>query len=208
MIELYKWKQTLVYKLEWTSRSMTRQIIAGDKTLDYEFQYKKVKNINLRIKPCGTVCVSANRRIPIKVIDDFVLSKADFIKKAQAKFSSATENENKRYFTDAEIRGVISGICEKVYPYYDKLGVKYPVIKFRKMVSQWGNCRAEKGILTFNTNLVYASYECIDYVVLHEFTHFLQQNHSAQFYSELEKVCPDWKALKTRLKEINLRIPI
>ena len=60
---------------------MTRQIIAGDKTLDYEFQYKKVKNINLRIKPCGTVCVSANRRIPIKVIDDFVLSKADFIKK-------------------------------------------------------------------------------------------------------------------------------
>ena len=72
------------------------------------------------------------------------------------------------------------------------------------MVSQWGNCRAEKGILTFNTNLVYAPYECIDYVVLHEFTHFLQQNHSAQFYRELEKVCPDWKALKTRLKEINL----
>ena len=83
--------------------------------------------------------------------------------------------------------------------------IKYPEIKFRKMVSQWGNCRKEKGILTFNTNLIYAPYECIKYVILHEFTHLLQPNHSSAFYNELAKICPDWKMHRKKLSEISLR---
>lgn len=184
---------------------MIRQINFQGETLEYNYQCKKVKNINIRVKPDGAVYVSANRHVPLTVVEGFVLSKADFIRKAIKKLSRLPKKESIRYFTDAEIRTVITDICKKSYPYFERLGVKYPIVKFRKMVSQWGNCRAEKGILTFNTNLVYAPYECIEYVVLHEFTHFLQQNHSKAFYGELEKVCPDWRTLKNKLKDTNLR---
>lgn len=110
-----------------------------------------------------------------------------------------------QYYTESEVKELITLLCEKVYPYYVAKGVKYPQVKFRKMVSQWENCYPKKGILTFNTNLMYADRECIEYVVYHEFTHFLQANHSSKFYDELEKVCPKWKECRNRLKEVNIR---
>ena len=113
--------------------------------------------------------------------------------------------EKTQYFDEKEIKAVITELCENVYPYYEKRGVDFPVIKFRKMVSQWGNCRSREGILTFNTNLMYAPYECVEYVVHHEFTHFIEANHSARFYAELEKVCPQWKEWRKKLKNIHLR---
>ena len=61
-----------------------------------------------------------------------------------------------------------------------------------------------EGILKFNTNLMYAPRECIEYVVFHEFTHFIEANHSARFYSELEKVCPEWKERRKILKNIRI----
>ena len=158
-------------------------------------------NINIRIKPNGTVNVSANNRISEKTINSFIVSKADFIINALNHYKSQTKNE---YFSENEIKSVIYDCCRKVYPYFKEKDIDFPVIKFRKMVSRWGSCHTQKGILTFNTNLMYAPYECIEYVVYHEFTHFLQGNHSTLFYKELEKVCPEWKIYRKKLKEIKL----
>ncbi|WRK55759.1 M48 family metallopeptidase [Coprobacillaceae bacterium CR2/5/TPMF4] len=35
--------------------------------------------------------------------------------------------------------------------------------------------------------LVHLNYELIDYVIVHELCHFLQPNHSKQFYQEIKK---------------------
>ncbi len=184
---------------------MKKEVLAGNKKICYDLQYKKVKNINLRIKPDGTVCVSANKRVSQKIIDGFILSKADFILKAQEKYKDRQSMPRKQYFTENEICELIEGFCRKVYPYYEIRGVKYPQIKFRRMVSRWGSCHPVRGILTFNINLMYVPRECVEYVVWHEFTHFLQANHSKFFYEELSAVCPDWKLYRKMLKDIPLR---
>ncbi len=184
---------------------MIKKIYLKHKNVYYDLQIKNVKNINLRIKADGTVCVSANRWVEQSFIDEFLTSKSDLILRALERYEKKTDNPLTQHFEEAEIKDVILGVCEKVYPYYAQLGIRYPKIKFRKMVSRWGSCHNGKGVLTFNTNLMYASYECIEYVVLHEFTHFLQPNHSQKFYSELEKVCPNWKIFRNKLKEINIR---
>lgn len=43
--------------------------------------------------------------------------------------------------------------------------------------------------------------EVLDYVVVHELCHRKQMNHSKAFWTEVEKVCPDYKAAKKWLKE-------
>lgn len=184
---------------------MQQSILLRNQIVIYDLQYKKVKNINLRIKHNGEICVSANKRVSQKVVNEFLLSKEDFIIRALEKCKNKSDVLPKIYFCEDEIQNIILDLCEKVYPKFEKQGVKYPKIKFRKMVSRWGSCHTIKGILTFNTFLMYAPIECIEYVVLHEFTHFLQANHSDKFYKELEKVCPDWKTRKRKLKEINIR---
>ena len=124
---------------------------------------------------------------------------------ALEKYKNHADKPPERHFSEEEVCMIISDLCNKAYPYFEKFGVKYPVIKFRKMVSRWGSCHPGKGILTFNTNLMYAPYECVEYVVLHEFTHFLVPNHSDKFYEELSKVCPEWKEYRKKLKEIIIR---
>ncbi len=181
---------------------MIRKVFLGDCEIEYNLQYKNVKNINLRIKPDGSIHVSANRLVPQRVIDDFLLSRSEFLLKALERYKNLAPP--KQYFKENEIRDVILTLCKQVYPYFEGRGVKYPEIKFRAMVSRWGSCHTQKRILTFNTNLMYAPRECIEYVVFHEFTHFLEANHSARFYNELAKVCPDWKEKRRKLREIKI----
>ncbi len=184
---------------------MKRYIDLGQRTIEYNLEYKRVKNINLRIKSDLSVYVSASKRVSVSEIERFIKSKAEFILRALNKFENSPKKERAQYFVEDEIRDVILGICKKVYPCFEGRGIKYPVIKFRKMVSRWGSCNYVKGILTFNTKLMYAPYECIEYVVLHEFCHFLQANHSKKFYEELAKVCPSHKELRKVMRGISIR---
>ena len=180
--------------------AMIKEILCNGMTIRYNLQLKNVKNINLRIKSDGSINVSANRRVPQKVIEEFIISKSDFILKALEKYENMSEMPKKQYFGESEIKDVITELCRKAYPYYERLGIKQPQIKFRKMTSRWGSCHPTKGILTFNTELMYTPIECVEYVVWHEFTHFLQANHSQKFYTELEKACPDWRERRKILK--------
>ena len=94
----------------------------------------------------------------------------------------------------------ITAICKKVYPQVKKYGVAFPEIQLREMVSRWGSCSPKKGFMTFNTALIAMPVSCIEYVVTHEFTHFLYPNHSKKFYQQLATFMPDWEELKKRLE--------
>lgn len=94
----------------------------------------------------------------------------------------------------------ITAICKKVYPQVKKYGVAFPEIQLREMVSRWGSCSPKKGFMTFNTALITMPVSCIEYVVTHEFTHFLYPNHSKKFYQQLATFMPDWEERKKRLE--------
>ena len=149
--------------------------------------------------------IHANKRVPINRIEEFMREKSEFILRALDKFASMPKKEKVQYFGDEEIKAVILDICKKIYPSFEKRGIKYPIIKFRKMTSRWGSCNYVKGIITFNTSLKYAPYECIEYVAYHEFCHFLQANHSPLFYKELEAVCPKHRECRKVMKNIQIR---
>lgn len=94
----------------------------------------------------------------------------------------------------------VTSICQKVYPKVKKYGVAFPEIQMREMVSRWGSCSLKKGFVTFNTALIEMPVSCIEYVVTHEFTHFLYPNHSQKFYQQLAIFMPDWEERKKRLE--------
>lgn len=95
----------------------------------------------------------------------------------------------------------VRNVCESVYPKFQKYGVDFPQIRFRNMISRWGSCQPKRKTLTFNTSLIEAPLSCIEYVVTHEFVHFLQPNHSRKFYQYLIMFMPDWKERKNMLEK-------
>lgn len=94
-------------------------------------------------------------------------------------------------------------VCEFIYPKFQKYGVCFPELRFRNMVSRWGSCQPKRKTLTFNIVLIEAPLSCVEYVVVHEFTHFLQPNHSRKFYQTLAMFMPDWKQRKVLLEKIH-----
>ena len=180
-------------------------VLKNGEKVSYNLVRKKVKNINVRVKPSGEIFVSAGFWVSVGRIEKFLIEKSDFLQNALKKYAQKATEERRQYFEESEMKALVLSFSKEIFPYYKERGVKFPEIKFRKMVSQWGNCRPEKAVLTFNTNLIYAPECCIKYVVHHEFTHFLQANHSKKFYDELMAVCPEWKKYRKMLKEINLR---
>ena len=80
------------------------------------------------------------------------------------------------------------------------LGGQRPVLKVRDMTSRWGVCVPAKRQITFALQLYNMPPAAQIYVVVHEYCHFLQPNHSPAFWAEVEKLLPDWKARRELLK--------
>lgn len=71
--------------------------------------------------------------------------------------------------------------------------IPFPQLKIRDMKSRWGSCTPMKQSITLNKKLIHYPLEFIEYVVLHEFVHFIQPNHSKTFYYIIENYMPDYK---------------
>ncbi len=78
--------------------------------------------------------------------------------------------------------------------------IPLPEIKTRYMTSRWGVCYPMKHAITLSTRLIHYPEECFEYVLLHEYAHFLVPNHSAAFYAIISQYMPDYKQRRKRLK--------
>ena len=73
-------------------------------------------------------------------------------------------------------------------------------LRTRKMKTRWGvNNRSSKTI-TLNTMLIHYKPELIDYVIVHELSHFKHMDHSSNFWNEVSKHYPNYKIAR---KELN-----
>ena len=78
--------------------------------------------------------------------------------------------------------------------------IPYPNLKIRKMTTRWGVCNRKNNNVTLNSELIKYGIEQIDYVIVHELSHFVHFNHSKDFWTLVSKYCPDYKKVRKSLK--------
>ncbi len=72
---------------------MRRELWVDGTDLSYEWQKKRVKNLNLRVQPDGSIHVSAAGWVPAATVDEFVRSHAGMIEKARQRWQNERPQE-------------------------------------------------------------------------------------------------------------------
>ena len=79
--------------------------------------------------------------------------------------------------------------------------IPFPKLKVRCMKTRWGVCNKRDNSITLNSRLIKYSFKEIDYVIVHELSHFVHFDHSREFWKTVEEHMPDYKKAVKVLKE-------
>ena len=159
--------------------------------ISYCLEHKPVKNWSLRIRRDGTVALSAPLHCSDGRCDQLVQEKWAWIQSHLVRRDAAPGLPPE---PDRETcRALLAAALERTYPLVRPLGVPMPLLKLRRMKSQWGNCPYRQGYITLNTALACCPESLRDYVALHELVHFLHPDHGPGFYARMDRLMPDWR---------------
>ena len=230
-----------------------RKLILGNREVGIEFERKRVRNINVRVRRDGTLYCSLPYYAKTDEAVAFIISKQDYllnaidnvVKEEKSKSLSRryvdgetfmvlgtpytlkvvpasknscraedgiitlevtnTEDYRTKYMTYEKwrrrcIRSLIVDLCNEMYPWFERRGVAMPKkITLGDYKSFWGECFAKRGELKFSYRLFEKDRELIRYVVVHEFAHFLEPNHSSRYWAVVGEIIPDYKVLRKKL---------
>ena len=104
-------------------------------------------------------------------------------------------------YTKEECLALFTQMSDEVFPLFsDILKGRRPTIKAREMKTRWGSCNLRTHTITLNTRLTEKPRAAIEYVVMHEYVHFLHADHQAGFHAEMERLMPDYKQRRKLLR--------
>ena len=163
------------------------------------------KTVSIQVNQDLSITVRAPQRVTQKEIkrileknDSWIQKHIEMLREKQA------EAEDVKKLTAEEIKTLAEQafklIPQRVEYFARQVGVTYGRITIRNQKTRWGSC-SSKGNLNFNCLLMLAPTEILDYVVVHELCHRKEMNHSKAFWTEVEKVLPDYRQSVQWLKE-------
>ncbi|WQR79822.1 M48 family metallopeptidase [Helicobacter pylori] len=111
------------------------------------------------------------------------------------------EVKNANDYTLTELKKILKTYLEQKLPLIaQKMQTAYTGFNIRNNAKVLGSCSYHNR-LSFALLLVCAQKEAIDYVIIHELAHTIHKNHSKNFWRCVKTFCPNYRALRERLKQ-------
>lgn len=167
------------------------------------------KSIGLEVAADGSVSARIPGRLSDRELRRFLEEHKEWVFKKLKLLKDRQKNRETSQAVPVEelkaedIEKIKTRFSERVEHYSGLMGVTYGRITIRNQKTRWGSCSA-KGNLNFNYQLYYLPEELLDYVVVHELAHRRHMDHSAAFWEEVGRYCPDYKECRKRLKGIGI----
>ena len=162
------------------------------------------KTLSIRITQDGNLEIRAPLRMPQREIDAFLREKEGWIAAHRAQVLREKAAGQAQPLDGAAISALAEQMQKDLPALLDRharsMGVTFGKVTIRCQQTRWGSCSSE-GNLNFNCLLMLAPPEVLDYVVVHELAHRKQMNHSALFWQEVARECPDYRTHLRWLKE-------
>ena len=183
---------------------------SSKKIVSVKLDRKSMKTCRLKVYPSQEIVLSMPKTVPTTWAEEFLVDKGTWIESKLDAFRktvgyAATDEIRDGFsikFLGEDMLFVVTE-CEKEKVYSEGKIIHIccqdanDQSKIQRQFENWWRKQA-KALLQERTE---HWYPIIDYVVLHELTHFLYPNHSKQFYMFLSNYMPDWKERKQVLDQ-------
>src|SRR5699024_8271057 len=111
-----------------------------------------------------------------------------------------TSAEKRRAYLDKWYRNQLcQAIPDLIAKWEQSLDVTVPKWTIRRMKTKWGSCNRETQHIWFNVELAKKHPNCLEYIVVHEMTHYFERNHGERFTSLMDQHLPDWSSRRDQL---------
>ncbi len=180
---------------------------------------KKIKTLSLNITPSLEVILKMPNSCPQARANAFLKEQEAWLKKTlsamqekhsllrsrletyQNKILVFDEVKNANDYTLTELKKILKTYLEQKLPLIaQKMQTSYTHFSIRNNAKVLGSCSYHNR-LSFALLLVCTQKEAIDYVIIHELAHTIHKNHSKNFWRCVQIFCPNYRALRERLKQ-------
>lgn len=129
-----------------------------------------------------------NQDIPLKIFQGY--------------FSLRIQDKEKsnHIFKDFYRKKGLQKIAERIKLYQPQMGVSFSKIQVMELQNRWASYSKKTGSLCFNWKCMMLPVNILDYVVVHELVHIKHQDHSPEFWGEVDKVMPNYHERKNWLR--------
>ena len=83
---------------------------------------------------------------------------------------------------------------------------EYPKLIIKESLTKWGCCYYKENKIMLNLALTQVPIYLIEYVILHELTHFVFPNHSKEFHLFLQKYIPNERIYSKEIKKFTSKL--
>ena len=174
-----------------------------------EVVYSRRRTLGLEVRADGRVILRAPKGLSNQAVMDFVKERQAWIVQKWFETERIRRQKAERPPRDYEQNPALEvqyrkearrRITERAAYFAEKMGVDYGRIAIKAAKTRWGSCSA-KGNLNFHWKLILMPPAILDYVVVHELAHRIEMNHSPRFWTQVERILPDYRERRRWLKE-------
>ena len=115
--------------------------------------------------------------------------------------NQATTAQRKAVFNEWYRQELKAKIPDLMDLWQKRIGVCVSSWQVKNMRTKWGTCNVAKKRIWLNLQLAKKPVECLEYIIVHELCHLIQNDHSPVFANMMDKYLPGWRATRKQLND-------
>jgi len=194
-------------------------VAVGNEVVPYLIVRKQNKNAYLRLKPDGSIVVTAPSSFSRERIETFIAKHTAAILRSRQNVAKRIVPPpgmirlwgttiadiggwNEERYKQETVRAATTALVRLAATLPPEVAAAGVTLRARLMKTRFGTCAPQKRIITLNSVLARYDRKYLEAILVHELVHFAHPDHGKGFYDTLLSAVPGYRTIRRELGDL------